>query len=85
VTGITDRNGRIVTRVRKPETMKFAPMVARNTKLWSDDDKRYVLKNHSKMFVEDIADYLNRTVKAVKHVAAKMGCSIKSKPTKSEN
>lgn len=76
---------RTVARVRKPETMCFAPMVARNTKLWSDDDKRYLLNNHDKMFIEDIADYLHRTVKAAKHVAAKMGCSIKSKPTKSEN
>jgi len=53
-------------------------------KRWTLVDMQYMLANHKEMYIEDIALYLDRTVKACKDKAFLMGCSIKSKP-KSEN
>lgn len=85
MTGKTDHNGGYASRVRKPETMYLETMSSRVKGAWKEEDQRYILNNHDKMFVEDIAEYLGRKVKSVRAKAAAMGCSIKSKPTKSEN
>ena len=62
----------------------FEDMAAKTKRPWNEnndlDDQHYLLLHHKDMYVEDIAVYLNRTVKAVKGKAHLMGCSIKSKP-----
>ncbi len=57
-------------------------MASGNNKQWPIEHQKYILTNHKKMYIEDIADYVGRTVKATSDKAFRMGCSIKSKGNK---
>ena len=64
----------------KPTNFRLHDMSKGNKRPWSDDDMRYVLAHHKNMFLEDIAEQLNRTEHALENKASHMGCSLKSKP-----
>ncbi|MEE8208395.1 MAG: hypothetical protein V3T88_05520 [Nitrosomonadaceae bacterium] len=76
----TDHNGGLDYIERKDETMFFNPMDSAVRGRWSDDMKRFLLKHHEDMYIEDIAEVVGKTVKATKDKAERMMCSIKSKP-----
>lgn len=75
---------RYVPRERKPDTMKLPSMATGKKKRWTIEDRQYLLTNSKTMYVEDLAKYFGRTVKAVKDKAFLMGCSIKSKGNTNE-
>ena len=58
----------------------FKPLAAGNKHPWSRDEMKFLLANHTEMYIEDIAKHLGRAIKATKNKAFRMGCSIKSKP-----
>lgn len=70
--------------VKQSKEFIFQLMSTGNKRPWDDgsegSDQHYLLAHHKDMYVEDIAEHLNRTVKATKHKATRMGCSFKSKP-----
>lgn len=74
--------------VKQSKDFLFQDMAAHTKHPWNEnndlDDQHYLLLHHKDMYVEDIAEYLGRTVKAVKSKAFLMGCSFKSKPTVSK-
>lgn len=56
-------------------------MSAKVRNLWTDDERRFILKHHKDMFIEDIAEALGRPVSSTTNTAYKIGCSTKRKPT----
>ena len=58
----------------------YRPLHTGNKNPWSREDMHYLADNHEEMYIEDIAEKLNRTVTATKGKAHALGCSIKSKP-----
>ena len=47
--------------------------------MWTEDEKRYVLKNHKTVSLEDMADHLSKSEKAVKSQCNRMYCSYFTK------
>ena len=58
----------------------YRPLSVGNKRPWSREEMLYIKDNHEHMYIEDIAEYVQRTVKATKSKAAELGFSIKSKP-----
>ncbi len=69
---------RIVERVTN-DTVHLPSQDAAVEHCWSPETEAYVLANSKQVSVEEMADILCRTVKAVKNKAFLMGCSIQSK------
>ncbi len=47
---------------------------------WTLEERKFLLAQHEKMYIEDIASHLGRTITATKSKAQAMGCSIKLTP-----
>ena len=60
----------------------FKPLSSGVKNQWEPEEQTFLLKNHEKMFIENIAAHLGKTVGACKNKAFRMGCSIKSKGNK---
>lgn len=60
---------------------EYAPLSAGVSNKWTSEQMHYVLANHTREYVEDMAIAVGKTTKAVKNKAYNMGCSIQSKPT----
>lgn len=61
------------------DNMHLPPQDGAVKNRWTVDDMKYMLAHHKDMYIDDIALYLGRTLKASKDKAFLMGCSIKSK------
>lgn len=46
---------------------------------WAKEERQYVLKHHADMYIEDIAEHLNRPVPATKQQAFVIGCGYYSR------
>ncbi len=70
--------------VTQSNRFTLSSMSVGNKRPWDDgtanSDQHFLLAHHSEMFIEDMAEWLKRTPAAVQIKAAKMGCSMKSKP-----
>ena len=62
----------------------YRPLSVANKSPWSRDEMIYLKEHSDTVPIEDIAEHLNRTVKATKNKAYRMGLSLKLTPKGNE-
>lgn len=45
----------------------------KKSKVWTDDEKRFVLKNSEDMPIDELASHLGRTIDQIKYICGRIG------------